>query len=229
MSIACPSEIEVRPSEASMVIVHHVPPELADRFVQLQEEVTTAGKQAPGYVKTEVYPPAEKDSDQWVIVMTFADQKSLDRWFDSSERIDSVSKMRDEIGTFTIKKMPAGLGAWFAGLDRGENGLDDAPLDQLPGWKMVMAVLLALYPIVMLTMTFLNPWMSGLGLAVQVLIGNALSVCLLQWVLMPPLTAAMQRWLRTPFSKAPYLNLGGALGIAAILGCVTLLFRQISG
>jgi nitrate reductase gamma subunit len=46
---------------------------------------------------------------------------------------------------------------------------------------------------------------------------------------MPSLTAAMQRWLRTPFSKARYLNLGGSLGIAAILGCVTLLFRQIFG
>jgi len=229
MSIACPSEIDVRPSDASMVIVHHVPPELADRFVQLQEEVTAAGKKAPGYVKTEVYPPAEKDSDQWVIVMTFADQRSLDRWFNSTERIDSVSKMRDEIGSFTIKKMPAGLGAWFAGLDRSENGQGDASLEQLPGWKMVMVVLLALYPLVMLIMTYLNPWIPNVGLSVQVLIGNILSVCLLQWVLMPPLTAAMQRWLRTPFSKAPYLNLAGAIGIVAMLVAATLLFRHIAG
>ncbi len=224
MSTVCTSDIDVRPAEASMVIVHQVPPQLADRFVELQEEITLAAKQAPGYVKTQVYPPAAADSDQWVAVMTFADQDSLDRWYESSERIDRAAKFNEEIGEFSVKKMPTGFGAWFARLDD-----DDAASGQLPGWKMVMVVLLALYPTVMLTSAFVNPWLSGLGLAVTILLGNILSVSLLQWVLMPQLTNYMQRWLRTPFAQAPLLNIGGVLGITALLVGFTMLFRLITG
>ncbi|TWU08648.1 hypothetical protein CA54_38840 [Symmachiella macrocystis] len=223
MSTVCTSDIDVRPAEASMVIVHQVPPQLADRFVELQEEITVAAKQAPGYVKTQVYPPAATDSNQWVAVMTFADQDSLNRWYESSERIDRAAKISEEIGEFSVKKMPTGFGAWFARLD------DDAASDQLPGWKMVMVVLLALYPTVMLTTAFVNPWLSGLGLAVTILLGNILSVSLLQWVLMPQLTNFMQRWLRTPFAQAPLLNIGGVLGITALLLGFTMLFRLITG
>lgn len=224
MSTVCTSDIDVRPAEASMVIVHQVPPQLTDRFVELQEEITLAAKQAPGYVKTQVYPPADANSDQWVAMMTFADQDSLDRWYESSERSVQAAKISEEIGEFSVKKMPTGFGAWFARLDD-----DDAASGQLPGWKMVMVVLLALYPTVMLTSAFINPWFSGLGLAVTILLGNILSVSLLQWVLMPQLTNFMQRWLRTPFAQAPLLNIGGVLGITALLGCFTMLFRQITG
>lgn len=226
MNTVCTADIDVRPAEASMVIVHHVPPLLADRFVELQEEITIAAKQAPGYVTTQVYPPAEADSDQWVAVMTFADQASLDHWFESTERVRRVSKVVDEIGNFSIKKMPAGFGAWFARLDHDDKA---APVDQLPGWKMILVVLLALYPIVMITMIVVNPWLSGLGLAVTILFGNILSVTLLQWPLMPALTTVLRRWLRTPFANAPLLNVFIALGIAALLGGMTILFRQLSG
>ena len=226
MSATCQPKIDLRPAEASMVIVHHVPPERVDRFVELQEEITDAGKLAPGYVRTEVYPPTERGSDQWVVVMTFTDQASLDRWFDSPERIRRVSKVSEEIGSFSIKKLPTGFGAWFARLD--SDGKEVSP-DEVPGWKMVMVVLLGLYPTVMLTMTFVNPWLSGVGLAATILIGNVLTVCLLQWILMPWLTSAMERWIRTPVSTAPLLNVGGAFGIAALLGCMTLLFRHFSG
>jgi len=225
MSTVCTTDIDVRPAEASMVIVHQVPPQLADRFVELQEEITLAAQQAPGYVKTQVYPPADADSDQWVAVMTFADQFSLNHWYESSERIDRASKISEEIGEFSVKKMPTGFGAWFARLDDD----DDAASDHLPGWKMVMVVLLALYPTVMLTTAFVNPWLSGLGLAVTILLGNIVSVSLLQWLLMPQLTSVMQRWLRTPFAQAPLLNVGGVLGITALLGCLTMLFRLITG
>lgn len=227
MSTSCPTDIDLRSArEASMVIVHHVPPELTDRFVELQEEITEAGKLAPGYVKTEVYPPAEKDSDQWVVVMTFTDHASLERWFECPERLGRVEKVIEEIGSFTIKKVPTGFGAWFARLDADG---EEAAVDGLPGWKMVLVVLLALYPTVMLTTIFINPWISALGLAGMIMVGNALSVCLLQWALMPPLTAALQRWIRTPISNAPLLNIGGAVGIVAILTGMTFLFHTISG
>ncbi len=226
MSTNCPTDIDLRSAhEASMVIVHHVPPELTDRFVTLQEEITEAGKLAPGYVRTEVYPPAEEDSDQWVVVMTFTDHASLERWFECPERLRRVEKVSEEIGSFTIRKVPTGFGAWFARVDADGEA---AAVDELPGWKMVLVVLLALYPTVMLITTFVNPWIVGLGLAATILVGNILGVCLLQWAFMPPLTSALQRWIKTPVSKAPLLNLAGTVGIVVILGVVMSLFHQLS-
>lgn len=216
-----PLDLDLRLSEASLVIVHQVPSRLSDRFVEIQQEITAAAKQAPGYAKTEVYPPAKESSDQWVVVMSFRDPVNLEKWFRSPERMRCVSRL-SEVGDFSIKKMPSGLGSWFA-------GLGDASEAPLPGWKMVLSVLSVLYPTAMLNVIYVNPWLESTGLAVTILIGCGLSVTLLQWVLMPPLTKALGRWLRTPFLKAPLLNLAGIAGIAAVLGLFALLFRRLAG
>ncbi len=41
----CPTAIEPGCAEASLVIVHHVAPELVSRFVELLEDFTSAGEQ----------------------------------------------------------------------------------------------------------------------------------------------------------------------------------------
>ena len=42
--------------------------------------------EAPGYVDAEVQPPNELHPDEWVVVYRFADQRTLARWMESSER-----------------------------------------------------------------------------------------------------------------------------------------------
>lgn len=225
MGTTCPTDFDVRSAEASTVIVHHVPAHLADRFVEWQREITAAAKQAPGYVKTEVYPPADDRADQWVFVLTFSDRESLDNWLESSDRAAVLATIPREMGSFSIETMPSGFGAWFAGLDRGDNGAND-----LPGWKMVAIVTFALYPTVMLQTLLVSPWLGSLlGMAYSMLILNVIVVSLLQWGLVPPLMTSLRRWLFTPFGKAPLLNVGVALGMAAILVFLATLFRQFSG
>ncbi len=207
MVASFPTDIDLQPAEASTVFVHHVPPARTNQFVQWQKEVSSAAKRLPGYVMTEVYRPGRVQSDQWVVVMKFRNQESLDRWLDSEERADCLTRIPVQINS-SVDKMPAGFGVWFAGLERAESASNGAPVDEIPGWKMFMAVLLALYPAVMLLTLFVSPWLSSAGMAFTMLIGNALSVGLLQWVLMPSLMIAMRRWLTTPFATSPLLNLG---------------------
>lgn len=228
MSTSCPSEIDVRFAEASSVIVHHVPTQQVDQFLEWEKEITRTAKGVSGDVKTEVYPPTEANADRWVVVMTFANQGDLNRWLESPERADCLAKKPAEMGSYSVEKMPGGFGAWFAGLDRTSNGRGDVPVDRLPGWKTALVVLLALYPTVMLLTLFVYPWLTGIGLAFTILIGNILIVSILQWILMPPLMAILHRWLVTPPSKSRLLNLSGALGIAAILGCLAVLFHAFS-
>jgi uncharacterized protein len=225
MGTACPTDFDVRSTEASTVIVHHVPPHVSEQFVEWENEITALVKQSPGYVKTEAYPPCDGHSDQWVFVLTFTDQDSLNRWLKCPQRAAALAMMPTEMGSFSMEKMPAGFGAWFADLDRDGNAADD-----LPGWKMVMIVTFALYPTVMLQSLFVTPWLIGwLGMAFTMLILNFVCVSILQWGLVPPLMTALRRWLITPFSKAPLLNVCIALGMAVILVCLAMLFRPFSG
>ena len=88
---------------------------------------------------------------------------------------------------------------------------------------------LGLYPTVMLLTLFVVPHLDGLGLAVAMLVGNALSVALLQWVVMPVLTFLLNPWLHSPREKGKALTMGGLLLILLVLGGLMVLFRQFRG
>ena len=220
--------LDVHAAEASSVIVHHVPAAMADKFLQWERGITEAAEQFPGYAKTEVYPPADRQQTEWVVVVHFDGREALKRWLDSPERACWIAKLGRELGRFSIKALPRGFGSWFAGLDREGTGSEQAA-GLPPDWKMALVVLLGLYPTVMLLTLFVSPWLAGLGLAFSMLIGNALSVSILQWGILPRLTAALRRWLSPPARNALALNVGGTLTILALLGCVAVLFHQFGG
>lgn len=212
----------VRVSRASSVIVHRVPPSAADRFLALQDGFTRAVEGFPGYQGTDIYPPADPTGAEWVVVIHFADDASLKGWLDSPMRAEWVMKVRTEIGEFRLKSLPTGFGTWFAGLG-GE------PENLPPGWKMVLTVLLGLYPTVLLLTLTVGKVTSPLGMAVAMLIGNAMSVSILQWGLMPVLTRVFGPWLHANSSTQWAKSLAGVAVIVALLAVLTVGFRQITG
>src|SRR5438045_4875409 len=130
---------QVRGPRASSVIVHRVPPDRVEQFLELQRGITEAAKAFPGYQATDVYPPAENQHSEWVVVIHFDDPETLQRWLDSPVRAEWIEKRRNEMGDFRLKTLPTGFGAWFASL---VNGSDGAPP---PPWKSALSVLLAPY------------------------------------------------------------------------------------
>ena len=61
------------------------------------------------------------------------------------------------------------------------------------------------------------------------LIGNALSVSILQWVVMPALNAMLAPWLHAPVDRGKALSVGGLCFVLLLLGGLVILFRQITG
>ncbi len=108
--------MEVRVSRASAVVVQRVPAALADWFMEWQSGVTAAAEGFAGYRGTDVYPPADGQRDEWVVVIHFDDEKSLQEWLDSPVRAQWVEKLRAQVGDFELKALPGGFGPWFAGL-----------------------------------------------------------------------------------------------------------------
>ena len=85
--------------------------------------ITEAAKAFPGYQATDVYPPADSRQAEWVVVIHFDGPENLQRWLGSPVRTEWVEKLRKEMGDFRLKTLPAGFGAWFAGLvDEPEMG-----------------------------------------------------------------------------------------------------------
>jgi antibiotic biosynthesis monooxygenase (ABM) superfamily enzyme len=213
--------VEVRISRASAVVVQRVPPACADWFMEWQRGITGAAEDFPGYRDTDVYPPAEGQRDEWVVVLHFDDEPSLRRWLDSPARAEWVQKLRAKVGDFEVKTLPGGFGPWFAGLARGP---DHGP----PSWKMALTVLLGLYPTVMLLAIFVGPYTNPLGMALAMLLSNALSVSILQWGVMPVLTTLLRPWLKAKAGKK-VVTFGGLGLILLLLAGLAVLFRQVTG
>lgn len=218
--------MNVRVSRASAVIVQRIAAADTSWFLEWQGHTTEAAETFDGYCGTDVFPPADGRADnEWVVLVHFEDDKALNRWLQSPARAHCLETLRTRVGTFELKTFQEGFGPWFAATAHDNAG--SAP----PSWKMALTVLLGLYPTVMLLTIGVGPITSPLGLALSMLIGNAFSVSLLQWGLMPLLTRLLQPWLRANEPK-PSARLRSGLGfglILLLLAALTLVFRQTTG
>lgn len=213
----------MRVSRATAVVVQRVPAESAEWFMEWQRGVSAASEAFSGHMGTDVYPPPGGKGGDWVAVITFDHEKSLQAWLDSPERREWVDKLQAHIGAFDLKVTPGGLGPWFAGCMQGQGAA------ATPGWKMVLVVLLGLYPTVMLLTLFPGPYTQPLGLAVSMLIGNALSVSALQWGVMPVLNVLSRPWLAANGEAEKTYSRVGLAVILALLAGMTALFHGITG
>jgi hypothetical protein len=217
--------LQVLGKGASSVIVHRPPPDRVEQFLELQRGITEAAKAFPGYEATEVYPPpqGEPPGAEWVVVIHFDTPERLQGWLDSAVRAQWVAKLRKEMGDFRLKTLPAGFGAWFAGQIDGSDGA--LP----PSWKIALTVLFQLYPTVMVLAIFVSPHLNPLGLAVSMLISNALSISILQWAVTPALNKWLGPWVGANEDRQRTYSLGGLVVILLLLLGMALLFRLVTG
>jgi len=212
--------LELHQSRASSVIVHHVPKSAVKDFMDWQDGVTTVTETFPGYQTTEVYPPANDQQQDWVVVIHFNDSKSLQAWLDSPKRTECIAKLPKSMQDFRLKIIPSGLDFWFPGTsDKG---------NRPPHWKVFLTVLLGLYPTVMVLALVLLPHTQGFGLPIAALIGNIVSVAFLEWLGAPMINRVVGPWLHANDETDKRFTLIGAGLIVAALGLMLFLFYLIT-
>jgi antibiotic biosynthesis monooxygenase (ABM) superfamily enzyme len=213
--------LEIRSARASSVIVQRIPPDAAEAFLEWQRGITAAAAGFPGYQTTEIYPPSGQQ-EEWVVILHFDNLQTLQDWLASPTRAEWVAKMPCPAQNYRLQMVPAGFGAWFAGLTA-----DGAPL---PHWKMALTVLVGLYPTVMLLNLFLAPHTQRFGPAIALLIGNVASVSFLEWLGTPwIITPLLGPWLQARGKEQRTLSIVGAILIVAALVLMTFLFRLVTG
>ena len=139
-----------------------------------------------GFLRSELVEPVPGTQDDTAIIFSFTDRESLDRWLNSPERRRALAEIEPILESERTVNVVGGFAGWFS-------GTTSATPKQ---WKQAALVLLALYPTSLAIGVLRDQLYSGLTGPLAVLVGNAIGVAILSWLLMPALTRRFDGWLR---------------------------------
>lgn len=210
-------EIVSTEERATAVIIQQVPPSKRQQYLAWQRGISAAACRFPGYQRTEVFPPTSALTSEWVAILYFSNSKNLSDWLSSSARKEWTQRLKAEFGEFQMRQF-AGMGEWFR---------PQSSPSRTSEWKVALTVLLGLYPTVMILSRLLAEPLASLPFAARLLVSNILSICLLQWGVMPALTRLLNPWLVPGPKPSLAKDLLGACAILGMLALLLLVFLAI--
>jgi antibiotic biosynthesis monooxygenase (ABM) superfamily enzyme len=170
----------------TMVIVTEIKPGREAEYRAWSERIQKVQAKFPGYIGSFVQPPQQRETG-WTTVLRFDSAASLDRWLNSAERAAMIKESEDLTEGFHAQRVDTSFPGWVP---------NDPATGKPPNmWKTGALVLLTLFPLVMLEIRFLNPHLRALNPALSTFIGNAITVALTTWPLMPLAIWAFHAWL----------------------------------
>ena len=184
---------EVLPDTSSMiggvteVIVAEVFPEKQQDYLKWSGKIHQLEAKAPGFRGVYVQSPIQTSGRFWITLLQFDTMENLDRWLNSTQRLDLLEESKSLVSYFETHRVISPYAGWFASI---------AKVGELPSvWKQTMLVLLVLFPIVMLEFKYLSPLMTQLNISLSTFIGNALSVSLISFPMLPIAIYFLKWWL----------------------------------
>ena len=170
----------------TMVMVTDIKPGKEAAYRAWADRIQKAQAKFPGYVGSFVQPPQANETG-WTTVLRFDSKANLEGWLKSDQRAALVKASEDLVSGFHAQRVDTSFPGWV-------------PTDPATGkppnmWKTAALILLTLFPVVMLELKYLNPPLAELNPALRTFIGNALSVALTTWPLMPLAIWAFHAWL----------------------------------
>lgn len=203
---------------ATEVIITRVKPGRDTEYRAFADRIQRAQQVFPGYIGSFVQPPHQNETG-WTTVLRFQAQRDLDRWMDSPERKALLEEAEDLIEGFEAQRVDTSFPGWV-------------PADPATGkppnvWKTAALVLMTLFPVVMLELRFLNPVLRAAAVppALGTFIGNAISVALTTWPLMPLAIRLFHAWLFPEKQPKLLVLTSPALVIACYAAELAILWR----
>jgi hypothetical protein len=193
---------------ATEVIITRVKTGKEEPYRAFADRIQRAQQKFPGYIGSFVQPPQHNETG-WTTVLRFQTVRDLNHWLNSPERKALLKESEDLIEGFTAQRVDTSFPGWV-------------PADPSTGkppnmWKTAGLVLLVLFPVIMLELRFLNPVLRAAHFppALGTFTGNAISVTLTTWPLMPLAIRAFHFWL-FPEGQPRWLVL---IGPGILLAC----------
>ncbi len=210
--IVGPNAIEETELEASNleggvteVFVTQVAPDMDEAFRKWLAKMHQAEAKFPGFRGVYVQSPSTT-AKNWITMLQFDTPENLDRWLTSPERNQVLKESESFIASLESHRVISPYAGWFSSL--AKTGLPSV-------WKQTMVVLLVLFPIVIFEIKYLSPLTSQWGPSLATFIGNALSVTLIAWPMMP-IAIRFLRWWLCPVTPRPSITLLGTLVVLAL-------------
>lgn len=191
------------PIGVTEVFVTQVTPEKEEIFREWIAKIHQAESKFPGYKGVFVQTPKQGKAKNWITFLQFDTQANLDRWLSSPERKELLNEAKSLIESLDSHQVISPFAGWFASV--AKEGVAPSV------WKQTMIVLLVLFPIVMLELKFL-PYLTGsLNPSLSTFIGNAISVTLIAWPLMPIAIPLLKWWLVPEEKEQTKINWMGTI------------------
>ena len=192
------------------------------QFREWQQEIRAGVQNFPGYLRTDIFPAITGIQDKWHIAVHFDTPAHLSNWLDSDIRHGLIREGKSSFGSYRYR-IGTGLERWFTTVRRSP-----ALKPPLPAWKQNFAVLLGLYPTVMLETYLLDHFglMTSWPLPMQMFMNNLVSCSLLTWFVMPWVSKLLKFWLQ-PAQQTRRNTLVGCLLLALAYSLMVLIFYQI--
>ena len=195
-------------------------PGLEDAFRRWFQKIDAVQSKEPGFLGSTLQEPVPGVQDEWITILAFDSQQHLDDWTNSERRLALMAEAEPLMDERDVRPVASSFEGWFQ-LGRGEQG---APP---PMWKLNLVILLTLYPIVMLTIIFINPNLEWMNIAFGNLTGNVLSVALLGWPLVTLVSTALRWWLQPPPDAGMSNDLKGLAVVVVALAVLVAVFYMI--
>lgn len=216
-------EIELEASNlqggVTEVFVTEVNPEMDRTYREWIAKIHQAEAKFPGFRGVYVQSPSTGKSKNWITLLQFDTPENLDRWLSSPERQEVLNESKTLIASLESHRVISPYAGWFSSI---------AQMGELPPvWKQTMIVLLVLFPIVMLEIRFLNPLLTGLNSALATFIGNAISVTLISWPMVPIAIWFLGWWLTPKSNKRSKTIVGTFLVVVLYLIEIALLWNLL--
>jgi uncharacterized protein len=210
---------------SSLVIEHIVSVGAESAFKRWHNEYVKHAKRFTGFIRVDLCSPLKCPNFvvKWYSIVHFDSPEHLNEWVESSDRKQLVESGQQFFRAYRFKSFTTGLEGWFSIAVGHSEQTKLGPAT----WKQILAVVLGLYPIIMLQSKVPLSFLNALPRELMTLINILISSTLLSLVMMPFISKQFSFWLQPAYRLTSRKNdVTGVVLIAIALLILMTVFHQ---
>jgi antibiotic biosynthesis monooxygenase (ABM) superfamily enzyme len=192
-------------NSATEVIVTELKPGKEAEYRDWANRIDQMEGTFPGFRGSYVQPP-DPGGTVWTTLLRFDTVEKLNAWLNSPQRAALLKESEGLVDRVVVQHVDTSFPGWVPP--------DPVTGKSPPDWKTAMLVTLMLFPVVALELKFLTPrLLAALNPALATIIGNAVSVGLVTWPLMPLVAIKAFSWWLYPDGLPRWVRFAGPAAV----------------